>query len=208
MHAPPDFLSQKKIAGICAGVENAQDGEIVLTPIKYSSEYQKKIKVRNSSWQAACLGANKADSIGALELVEGVARILQEAYYGVRENDTKRYTVTRSVSASMLGAGTLSMCELLDVCEVALRTKNPGYAFYRLLLSLKGSLPTLRQGDFYANVTNLAHKRGLLFASDLSSEIVENIQRLTSERSFTILMVNDRFSFGRDRWETPGNGYC
>lgn len=170
-----------------AGVEKVQAGETVLTPIKYSSEYQKKIKVKNSSWQAAYLGANRADSIGALELVEGVARILQEAYYGVRENDTKRYTVTRSVSASLLGAGTLSMCELLDVCEVALRVKNPGYAFYMLLLSLKGSLSTLRQGDFYANVMNLAHKLGLLFASDLSGEIVENIHRLFVSNVFVQL---------------------
>ena len=170
-----------------AGVETVQAGKTVLMPVEYSSEYQEKIKSKDSAWQAAYIGANKADSVGALELVEGVARILQEAYYGERENDTKRYTVTRSVAASMLGAGTLSMCELLDVCEVALRTENPGRAFYTLLLSLRGSLSTLRQGDFYVNVTNLACERGLQFAPDLSGEIVANIKRLFVSNIFAQL---------------------
>ena len=113
-----------------------------------------------------------------VNILEGSARLLEERFRGRGvEIDHWRYSAIREISDAILPSRRLSDRELLDVCDVSLRRKNPAKAFVQLLIAID-KFGMAWNNDVYESITQLADKLGLERMPSFANIVIENSGRI------------------------------
>ena len=136
--------------------------------------------------RGVCVGTSdgKPYHLTLLDVVEGVARILEEGYLGHTLNENQLpYTTIRALNNSLFQNNPLSEYELLDVCEVALMKEFPGEAFVSLCRIVDAEeIP--RGESFYSELCRVAVAYGLGDMKSQAEMIVANTKGVFTSNIF------------------------
>lgn len=158
-----------------------------LLPIEKSIS-RNEWELRNSACMKRGVRVGTSDGepylLTLLDVVEGIARILEEGWLGytISENQLP-YTTIRSVNSILFKKNPLSKYELLDVCEIALRKEFPGEAFVSLCRIIDAEeIP--RDEGFYSRVCSVALNYGLVDMDSQAEMIVANTKGMFTSNIF------------------------
>ena len=134
-------------------------GEQVLHPILHSSGFVENKNILCEIYQHYTpveLVGGDICNLCAVHILEGVARILEEAFRHKRLSHDPLYNAIRDVNGALLGPNQLNDRDLLDVCEVALHTRFPDVTFVSLLQALR-DFHSVTHSDFYSSLRNIVN---------------------------------------------------
>ncbi|MBR6264440.1 MAG: hypothetical protein IKR05_14675, partial [Prevotella sp.] len=174
-------------------------GKKTLLPLIFSEYLVALMKQKNKVYnhtEDVCLEDGECRKFGLVDVVEGIARILEERYLCEQISKTQPpYTTIRDVNLQIFGEqDKLSDSELLDVAEVALSREYPDMVFLRLCTEIKKA--KIHRNRFFQDVEALAQLKGYKRESSLATRIAKNAAGLFTSNIFRGYSQNMQCLYG------------
>lgn len=168
-------------------IERTRTGEKKLLPVTLSNETKKIDEIMWSEFAEIPneLYCELREGFSVLNILEGVARLLEEAYRGFEvEKGHWRYSAISELNVRFLNDRALSSRSLLELCDLVLRRRTPAKLFLEILHMLSLSKQDTARCAF-DDFSKMADCLGYEPMPSLADIIITNTKRIFSSSLFT-----------------------